>query len=220
MEAKCLLSLSGQTPTFISSCLGAGSALTPWATDFSKQDLLDEAQINQCSLAIPGHSPQCFPQILLPELYSLPPVTPLAGEWEVVKETIISAGIPGKPSRKKEFFSQQKQTYRQAALLAKGQRGCNKVPGGCRQTRQAFGTKSHQMFWRESLHPTLVTSSWGQPEVQRVSLVEVLNDGILFLFFLQHLQHGDKKNPKTTKNKQTKRQVAEENRLQRKQAEG
>lgn len=106
MEAKCLLSLSGQTPTFISSCLGAGSALTPRATDFSKQDLPDEAQINQCSLVIPGHSPQCFPQILLPELYSLPPVTPLAGEWEVVKETIISAGIPGKPSRKKEFFSQ------------------------------------------------------------------------------------------------------------------
>lgn len=106
METKCLLSLSGQTPTFISSRLSAGSALTPWAIDFSNQDLPDEAQINQCSLAIPGHSLQCFPQVLLPELYSLPPVTPLAGEWKLVKETIISAGIPGKPSRKKEFFSQ------------------------------------------------------------------------------------------------------------------
>lgn len=107
MEAKFLQSLSGQTPTFISHRLAAGSALTPLARDFSNEDLPDEAQINQCSSAIPGHSLKAtLPQILLPELYSLSPVTAPAGEWKVVKETIIPAGIQRKSSRKKGFFSQ------------------------------------------------------------------------------------------------------------------
>lgn len=96
MEAKRLLSLSGQAPTLISTHLAEGSALIRLATGLHHQDLSEEAQLNQHPLAIPGHSPQCFRQILLPELCNIPLETPFVeGEWKVAKEMTISVGIQG-----------------------------------------------------------------------------------------------------------------------------